>query len=389
MAGAVVASALGNTPQMGFNTWNSFKGNYNQGIIHDVADLMVSLGLSDAGYNYLILDEGWSDMERTDEGYLQSNRTTFPDGIKPLANRVHGMGLKVGLYGDSGILTCGFRPGSWGYEERDAMTLAEWGVDYWKYDNCGGFQAMTHAPQDRFLTMQNALLRTGRDIFFSVCEWGFQFPWHWGGNIGHSYRMSGDITASFTNETGCPCKTAYCLNTGYAGCSVTSILQKMREISVYQERSHWLDMDMLEVGVANMTVHMQQTHFAFWAALKSPLIIGADLRSLDTGSLEILKNKDIIALNQDPLGRPVHFIETAGVEGLIQVWAGELEEGHVVMVFNEKSYPQDVSLPLEELNLGVNYPVHAKELWSGKSWGRIPSIEATLEAYQTLVFRLT
>lgn len=183
MAGAVVASALGNTPQMGFNTWNSFKGNYNQGIIHDVADLMVSLGLSDAGYNYLILDEGWSDMERTDEGYLQSNRTTFPDGIKPLANRVHGMGLKVGLYGDSGILTCGFRPGSWGYEERDAMTLAEWGVDYWKYDNCGGFQAMTHAPQDRFLTMQNALLRTGRDIFFSVCEWGFQFPWHWGGSM--------------------------------------------------------------------------------------------------------------------------------------------------------------------------------------------------------------
>lgn len=201
--------------------------------------------------------------------------------------------------------------------------------------------------------------------------------------------MSGDITASFTNETGCPCKTAYCLNTGYAGCSVTSILRKMREISVYQERSHWLDMDMLEVGVANMTVHMQQTHFAFWAALKSPLIIGADLRNLDTHSLEILKNKDIIALNQDPLGRPVDFIEGAGVEGLIQVWAGELEEGHVVMVFNEKSYPQDVSLPLEELNLGVNHPVRARELWSGKSWGRISSIEATLEAYQTLVFRLT
>lgn len=208
-------------------------------------------------------------------------------------------------------------------------------------------------------------------------------------DIGHSYRMSGDITASFTNETGCPCKTAYCLNTGYAGCSVTSILQKMREISLYQERAHWLDMDMLEVGVANMTIHMQQTHFAFWAALKSPLIIGADLRELDKSSLEVLKNKDIIALNQDPLGRPVHFIEGAAVEGSIQVWAGELEEGHVVMVFNEKSYPQAVSLPLVTLDLGVQYPVRARELWSGKSWGRISSVETTLEAYQTMVFRLS
>lgn len=201
--------------------------------------------------------------------------------------------------------------------------------------------------------------------------------------------MSGDITASFTNETDCPCKTAYCLNTGYAGCSVTSILQKMREISVYQERSHWLDMDMLEIGVANMTVHMQQTHFAFWAALKSPLIIGADLRSIDKSSLAILKNKEIIALNQDPLGRPVHFIQGAGVEGSIQVWAGELQVGHVVLVFNEKSYPQDVSLPFEALNLGINYPVRARELWSGNSWGRISSVETTLEAYQTLVFRLS
>ncbi|KAL4860953.1 glycoside hydrolase superfamily [Aspergillus spectabilis] len=275
---AAKPTPLGATPQMGFNTWNSFKVNYDQAIIYEVADLLISLGLRDAGYNHLLLDEGWSDWSRTESGFLQSNQTTFPDGIKPLANHVHSLGLKLGLYGDSGILTCGFRPGSWGYEERDARTLAEWGVDYWKYDNCGGSQAMTHTPQERFRTMQSALLSSGREIFYSVCQWGFQFPWHWGGSIGHSYRMSGDITASFINETGCPCKTAYCLNTGYAGCSVTSVLRKMREISVYQEQAHWLDMDMLEVGVGSMTVHMQQTHFAFWAALKSPLIIGADLR---------------------------------------------------------------------------------------------------------------
>ncbi|CEN60445.1 Putative Alpha-galactosidase [Aspergillus calidoustus] len=388
-AAGTTASKLAQTPQMGFNTWNSFKANYNESTITHIASLLISLGLHDAGYNYLLLDEGWSDMSRTDDGYLQSNQTTFPDGIAPLADRVHDMGLKLGLYGDSGILTCGFRPGSWGYEERDARTLASWGVDYWKYDNCGGFQAMSNAPQERFGLMRDALERSGREIFYSVCEWGFQFPWHWGGDIGHSYRMSGDITAKFINETGCPCKTAYCLNTGYAGCSVTSILRKMREISVYQERGHWLDMDMLEVGVGEMTVYMEQTHFAFWAALKSPLIIGADLRTLRNESLAVLTNRDIIAINQDSLGKPVHFIEGVSVEGSVQVWAGEVKGGNVVLVFNEKSYPQDVHVSLKELGLGIERPVRARELWSGKSWGKIDRVKAQLGAYQTLVFRIT
>ncbi|KAL2811578.1 glycoside hydrolase superfamily [Aspergillus granulosus] len=383
------ASKLAQAPQMGFNTWNSFKANYDESTINHIASLMLSLGLKDAGYNYLLLDEGWSDMSRTSDGYLQSNQTTFPNGIASLADRVHDMGLKLGLYGDSGILTCGFRPGSWGYEERDALTLASWGVDYWKYDNCGGFQAMSNAPQERFGLMRDALERTGREIFYSVCEWGFQFPWHWGGEIGHSYRMSGDITAKFINETGCPCKTAYCLNTGYAGCSVTSILRKMREISVYQQRGHWLDMDMLEVGVGDMSVPMQQTHFAFWAALKSPLIIGADLRTLKNESLAVLTNRDVIALNQDPLGKPVHFVDSVSVEGWVQVWAGEVKGGNVVLVFNEKSYPQKVEISLKDLGLGIQRPVHAKELWSGKSLGRIDTVEAQLEAYQTLVIRIT
>jgi alpha-galactosidase len=183
LAAGATASKLAQTPQMGFNTWNSFKGNYNESTVNQIASLLISLGLKDAGYNYLILDEGWSDMSRTTDGYLQSNQSTFPNGIVPLAERVHDMGLKLGLYGDSGILTCGFRPGSWGYEERDARTLASWGVDYWKYDNCGGFQAMSNAPQERFAVMRDALERSGREIFYSVCEWGFQFPWHWGGGM--------------------------------------------------------------------------------------------------------------------------------------------------------------------------------------------------------------
>ncbi|EAA65341.1 hypothetical protein AN0022.2 [Aspergillus nidulans FGSC A4] len=182
IAGTTAATSLAQTPQMGWNSWNSFKLNINASILSEIADLLVSLGLKDTGYNYLLLNEGWSSYERTADGYLQANTTGFPDGIKALADEVHDKGLKLGLYGDSGILTCAFRTGSWGYEERDALTIAGWGIDYLKYDNCGGFRAMTNAPQERFLAMQNALLRTGRDIFYSVCEWGYQFPWHWGAN---------------------------------------------------------------------------------------------------------------------------------------------------------------------------------------------------------------
>ncbi|KAL3434851.1 alpha-galactosidase/alpha-n-acetylgalactosaminidase [Aspergillus tetrazonus] len=389
IAGTTAATSLAQTPQMGWNSWNSFKSNINASIIRETADLLVSLGLKDAGYNYLLLDEGWSSYERTADGYLQANATGFPDSIKALADEVHDKGLKLGLYGDSGILTCAFRPGSWGYEERDALTIAGWGVDYLKYDNCGGFQAMTNAPQERFLAMQNALLRTGRDIFYSVCEWGYQFPWHWGGNIGHSYRMSGDITTSFMNETACQCKTAYCLNTGYAGCSITTIMRKMREISVYQSPGHWLDMDLLEVGNFNMTMYMQQTHFAFWAALKSPLIISADLRKMTNESLAVLTNIDIIALNQDKLGLPVNYIEDASIEGYLQVWAGQINGGYALLIFNEKSYKQTASVSFGDLGLSLKGAMQAKELWSGKSWGKISAVKAILEPYQTLVFKLS
>ncbi|EDP49926.1 hypothetical protein KXW98_003471 [Aspergillus fumigatus] len=379
---------LGQTPQMGWNSWNTFKSQINSSVIENTVQLFEHLGLKDVGYEYILLDEGWSDYSRTADGYLQPNLTSFPNGIKPLIDDIHAKGLKIGLYGDSGILTCGFRPGSWSYEERDAQTLARWGVDYWKYDNCGGFQAMTEPPQVRFGIMQKALELSGRQIFYSVCEWGYQFPWHWGGKIGHSYRMSGDITAKFTNETGCACKTAYCLNTGYAGCSVLSIIRKMREISQYQTPGHWLDMDMLEIGNGEMTLYQQQTHFAFWAALKSPLIIGADLSKLSDESVAVLKNKDIIAVNQDSLGQAVHYIESASKEGAWQVWAGPVNGGFVVLLLNEKSYPQALSVSFADLRLGLDGPVQVTELWSHKSLGKVDGYKGVLQPYQTLVFRL-
>ena len=201
--------------------------------------------------------------------------------------------------------------------------------------------------------------------------------------------MAGDITASFVNETGCGCKTAYCLNTGYAGCSVVSIIRKMREISQYQTPGHWADMDMLEIGNGNMTLAMQQTHFAFWSALKSPLIIGADLSKLDNDSISVLTNRDIIALNQDPLGVAVNYIESASEEGSIQIWAGPVRGGNVVLVFNEKSYPQTATVSFDQLNLNISGNINTKELWSGKQWKHVEQVGTILEPYQTLVFQLS
>ncbi|RFU26838.1 hypothetical protein B7463_g9499, partial [Scytalidium lignicola] len=381
-------SSSGNTPQMGWDTWNAYKAVYNVSIIESTVKLFEDLGLKAAGYEYIILDDGWSAMTRTADGYLQANSTTFPDGMKALVDYVHSHGLKLGLYGDSGTMTCEFRPGSWGYEQRDTLTLASWEVDYWKYDNCGGFAAMVDSPEVRFGVMNDALLLSGREIVYAVCEWGYQFPWHWGGNIGHSYRMSGDITGTFNNETGCACKTAYCLNTGYTGCSVTTIIRKMREISQYQSPGHFADMDMLEIGNTNMTLYQQQTHFAFWSALKSPLIIGADINSLSKESISILTNREIIGINQDPLGTAVNYIGSASIEDSVQVWAGRLQDGNVVLLFNEKSYAQNAALSFNNLGLGIPTPRNVRELWSGKNWSKVSKVNIVLEPYQTLVFKL-
>ncbi|KAI8275623.1 hypothetical protein K4K60_008536 [Colletotrichum sp. SAR11_57] len=316
---------------MGWNSWNTFKANINQSIIETTAKALVDTGLAAAGYKYLIMDEGWQADERATDGRQEFNSTRFPSGGSALVNHIHDMGLKVGIYSDSGIFTCGFAPGSWGYEDLDAKTYADWGIDYLKYDNCGGFHAGTHTQQERFQTMSNALRNTGRDIFYSLCQWGHQFPWYWADQVGAgSYRMSGDIHASFAQDKAGVCPTAYCLNTGYAGVSVLTMIRKMREISPFQEkgRMSWADMDMLEVGVGNVMSEVEeQTHFSFWAGLKSPLIIGADVTKIREQSLKVLLNRDIIAISQDQRGEAVKYLPELSTEGKVQVWAGPVDTG--------------------------------------------------------------
>ncbi|KAF4545898.1 Alpha-galactosidase alpha-n-acetylgalactosaminidase [Lasiodiplodia theobromae] len=385
-------TAKGSSDTATLYSWNTFKDTFNQSMIEETADLLVSTGLRDAGYTILTLDDGWQATERAADGRQQANLTKLPGGIKGIADYLHARDLQLGIYSDAGIHDCGFAPGSWGYEELDAATYAGWEVDYLKYDNCGGFAANVESPQVRFGIMRDALRNSGREIFYSLCQWGHQFPWFWADQIGQSYRMSGDITATFS-DTGkdCACKTAYCLNTGYAGCSVLTIIRKMREISAFQKPGSWADMDMLEIGNGNMTLHEQQTHQSFWAALKSPLIIGADLRALSNESLGVLKNPEIIAISQDSVGKAVTYLEALSKEKELQVWAGPLSGNRtVILAFNEANTTTTVNIPLDQIpNIGGEQAFSVRDVWAARDILKVQgNITAELKTHQTSVLIL-
>ncbi|KAI8965321.1 glycoside hydrolase family 27 protein [Daldinia sp. FL1419] len=354
-------------PQMGWNSWNTFKAKINQSLIEDTANAIVKLGLAGAGYEYVMIDAGWQARTRASNGQQQANVSTFPSGIKGLADSIHDLGLKLGIYSDSGIYDCDFHPGSWGYEELDAHTYASWGVDYLKYDNCGGFQAGTISSQERFQKMGQALKTSGREIFYALCQWGHQFPWYWADQFADSYRMSGDIHAQFASDKSGVCQTAYCLNTGYAGVSVLTMIRKMRELAPFQKPGAWADMDMLEIGTNSMNECEEQTHFSFWAALKSPLIIGADITNISESSLAILLNKEIIAISQDELGVAVTYTPELSTEGSIQIWGGPLSHQYVVLALNYGKEPIDIDFQIQKLpgfDRFCRYPeVKIRDVW--------------------------
>ncbi|EEY23413.1 alpha-galactosidase [Verticillium alfalfae VaMs.102] len=331
----------------GWNSWNTFKLGINQTIVEGTAQALVDTGLRDAGYTYLVMDDGWQNLTRGPDGRQQANATRFPSGLKVLADEVHKKGLKFGLY-------------------RLGYGLSE------------GFYGNTRPLQERFQIMSHALKNTGRDIFYAVCQWGHQWPWYWADQFTDSYRMSGDIHAKFRDDGNSVCKTAYCLNTGYAGVSVLTMIRKMREISGFQKKGSWADMDMLEVGVnRNFTLHQDQTHLSFWAALKSPLIIGADIRTIRKSSLDVLLKKDIIGINQDDLGVAVSYVAELSKEDEIQVWAGPVKYkkyNHVVLAlnYNVVNHTTDIELPWSKLpgfQGCKNGNVRVRDVWEDKDLG--------------------
>ena len=301
-----VDNGLGLTPQMGWNSWNHFHCNITQDLVEKTADAFIKLGLDKFGYEYVNIDNCWAKSTRDSNNQIQPNTTTFPD-FQGMINYVHSKGLKFGLYSSAGNETCGnHQPGSLGFEDVDASTYAKWTVDYLKYDNCGNENI---PPEKRYPVMRDALNKTGRLIFYSLCEWGKDDPATWAPKVGNSWRTTGDIRDNWN--------------------SMISRADLNDKWAKYAGPGGWNDPDMLEVGNGGMTTTEYETHFSLWCLMKAPLLIGCDLRSIDSEALRILTNKEVIAVNQDKLGVQGSKRKS---DGTLEVWAGPLDGGAVVVV---------------------------------------------------------
>ncbi|NBP69403.1 MAG: glycoside hydrolase family 27 protein, partial [Cytophagia bacterium] len=280
---------LANTPPMGWNSWNTFKTDINEQLIKDIADAYLLHGLKEAGYQYIVIDDGWMAMERDQNGYLVPNKEKFPNGLKTVIDYVHSKGLKFGIYNCAGAKTCAGYPGSRGHEYQDALTYAEWGVDYLKYDWCNTEKLNAEGA---YMTMRDALYAAKRPVVFSICEWGDNNPWLWGKPIGHLWRTTGDIANCWDCEDD---------HGTWSSWGVLRIVNMRKDIRQYSGPGHWNDPDMMEVG-NGMSVSEDRAHFSLWSMLAAPLMMGNDVRNMKKETIEILTNKEVIAIDQDALG---------------------------------------------------------------------------------------
>ncbi|EOY28333.1 hypothetical protein QUC31_012972 [Theobroma cacao] len=335
-------NGVSRTPPMGWNSWNHFHCDLNETIIRSTADALVSTGLAKLGYKYVNLDDCWAEGERDKKGNLRGKLTTFPSGIKALADYVHSKGLKLGIYADAGNRTCSNQmPGSLGHEDQDARTFAEWGVDYIKYDNCYNDGSKNRG---RYVRMSRALQKAGRPIHYSLCEWGQEKPAIWAGAYGHSWRTTGDINDTWA--------------------SITSIADANDVWARYAGPGGWNDPDMLEVGNGGMTVEEYRSHFSIWALMKAPLLLGCDVSSASRETLSIIGNKEVIDINQDPLGVQGRKIRT---KGGLEIWAGPLSRGRVVVVlWNRSRARAPISVGWREIGLSPSRPVTVRDVWKHK-----------------------
>lgn len=372
------------TPPMGWNSWNKFACDINEDIIKRMADAMVSSGMKDAGYQYIIIDDCWQG-QRDSLGFIQPDPKRFPSGMKALADYIHSKGLKFGIYSDAGWQTCGGRPGSRGYEFQDAKKYAEWGVDYLKYDWCytEGLNA-----EGAYLTMRNALYTAGRPIVFSLCEWGNNKPWLWGKNIGHLWRTTGDITACFD------CVVDHGT---WKSWGVMQILDMQKGLRAYAGPDHWNDPDMLEVG-NGMSVNEDRAHFSMWCMLAAPLIAGNDLSNMSKETIEILTNKEVISVNQDSLGiQGFKYSEKDGLE----IWFKPLmNDNWAVCFLNRSTKPINVNFAWNEhtivdsiFNKAADFKTTTysiRDLWAKKNIGNTSKdFTAIVPAHDVIMLRLT
>ena len=374
---------LAQRPQMGWNTWNTFACNINEKLIRDAADAMVASGMRDAGYVYLNIDDCWQG-ERDAQGFIHADPQRFPSGIKVLADYVHAKGLKLGIYSDVGDKTCGGHAGSRGHEYQDALTYAAWGIDYLKYDWCNteGLSA-----QGGYTTMRDALRAAGRPVLLSICEWGDNKPWEWAGDVGHSWRTTGDIY---------PCWDCEFNHGDWSSFGVLPILDKQDGLRRHAGPGRWNDMDMLEVG-KGMTEDEDRAHFSIWAMMASPLIAGNDIRSMSAATRAILTNRAVIAVNQDERGiQAWRFMN----DGQLEMYAKPLENGEWALMFlnradHARRYRFDWNshaLSDRVSNNGVDFGRKRHrftDLWTGATGDTGKPLALTVPAHGVVLLRLS
>ena len=330
-------NGLGLTPQMGWNTWNKFQCNISEKLIMESIDALNQSGLIEIGYKYINLDDCWQ-SSRDENGIIVPDPKAFPNGIKPLVDYAHSKGLLFGLYSDAGVKTCAGRPGSLEYEEKDAKTYAEWGIDYLKYDNCFNNNLTS---LERYPKMTEALNKTGRPIFYSICQWGEEEIATWGKKYGNSWRTTGDISDNWN--------------------SMLRIIDLNDKWYNYSGPGGWNDPDMLEVGNGGMTWTEYKTHFSLWAISKAPLIIGCDITKMDNQTKEILSNTEVIAINQDKLGKQGRKIKSSNIT-LPDEYEPTLTESELEVVDcngkNEQKWyiGEDLSIKNNNKNLCMEIP---------------------------------
>ncbi len=360
-------------PPMGWNSWNHFHDKVDDAAVRAQAEAMVSSGMRDAGYTYINIDDTW-EGERDAKGNIQTN-SKFPD-MKALADFVHSKGLKLGIYSSPGAKTCAKFEGSLGHELQDAQTYAAWGIDYLKYDLCGLRVEMRAAPTpeaahkimfDSYIKMRDALRSTGRPIVYSLCQYGNDAVWEWGPSVGGNlWRTTGDITDKYA---------------------------KMAEIGFSQAGldrfagpGHWNDPDMLEVGNGGMTTEEYRTHMSLWAILAAPLLAGNDLSTMTPETVALLTNRDVIAVDQDAMGKQG---DRVSAEGPIEVWVRPLADGSkAVGIFNR--HPSAMTAHVDFQKLGFTHAVKAKDLWQARDLGNISTpYTVTLPGHGVLFLRVS
>ncbi|WP_242921193.1 glycoside hydrolase family 27 protein [Pontibacter liquoris] len=377
-------SQLAPLPPMGWMTWNFFADNINEKDIREMADAMVASGMVEAGYNYIFIDDGWQGG-RDNRNNIIADPAKFPSGIKALADYVHGKGMKLGIYSDAAQLTCAGYTASLGFEEQDAKTFASWDIDYLKYDYCG-------APKDsatavaRYTKMSDALRKSGRDIVFGICEWGQRKPWHWAAEAGGQlWRTTYDVRDKWKNLSG---------QENAEG--ILDIFDVNAGLHAFAGPGRWNDPDMLVVGLygrkgpsgdlggIGMNDIEYQSQMSLWSMMAAPLVATNDVRYMNAETSRILLNKEVIAVNQDALGKQAERkINNATWTVLVKPLQND---EYAIAILNRGETARNYTIGFSELGLDGKYEV--RDLWAHKVLGKSQSWKGKVQSHETKVFRL-